>query len=468
MIETKDRTLTSFIKRMITTVEREEIDSAVYSFTEETDPVSLLSVFQAAKNSGKDRMFWSNHDRTFSYVGIGVATKIIVDEVNRYPLLEAKWHGLLEEAFIHNPYKVNGTGLLGIGGMSFDPKKEATALWEQFPSSQLAVPELFVVETEGRYFVTINGQITNNMTTEDVEAHIASLKAIFAAVQPLKKTEHHVINKLEINPQRWMKHVQEAVDAIKRNEAKKIVMAREMRLEFDQQANIAHLIQKLLVMQTNSYVFAIEHDGHCFLGATPERLVQVHGKKLHSACIAGTAPRGKTDALDEQIGQELLHDDKNREEHDYVVQMIRDHITPYCESVEIAQTPILHPLKNLQHLYTPVEAILKEEVSIFEIIEALHPTPALGGLPREASLAFIRDHEELDRGWYGAPVGWLDSNQNGEFVVAIRSGLIHDKEAALFAGCGIMRDSDPVMEYEETNVKFLPMLHVLEDGHESY
>src|SRR5699024_4132437 len=102
-----------------------------------------------------------------------------------------------------------------------------------------------------------------------------------------------------------------------------------------------------------------------------------------------------------------------REEHDYVVQMIRDQITPYCDDVQIASAPILHPLKNLQHLYTPVKAKLKKTVSLFEIIRALHPTPALGGLPKDESLAFIRENERLDRGWYGAPVGWLDSNQNG-------------------------------------------------------
>jgi len=276
-------------------------------------------------------------------------------------------------------------------------------------------------------------------------------------IRPLQKSTHTILNKVEIDPQGWMQTVADAVEAIKEQKVKKIVLAREMQLTLDKRANIAHLIQKLLIMQINSYVFAFEHNGQCFLGATPERLIQVHGNVLLSACIAGTAPRGETVAEDEQIGQDLLDDDKNREEHDYVVQMIRDQITPYCDDVQIASAPILHPLKNLQHLYTPVKAKLKKTVSLFEIIRALHPTPALGGLPKDESLAFIRENERLDRGWYGAPVGWLDSNQNGEFVVAIRSGLVRERAASLFAGCGVMRDSDPQMEYDETNVKFLPI-----------
>jgi len=148
--------------------------------------------------------------------------------------------------------------------------------------------------------------------------------------------------------------------------------------------------------------------------------------------------------------------------------MIRNSIENYCSDVQIPKEPIIYPLKNLQHLYTPVTATLKNGQSIFDIIKQLHPTPALGGVPREKSLAFIRDHELLDRGWYGSPVGWLDSNQNAEFAVAIRSGLIQGDEASLFAGCGIMKDSDPEAEYEETNIKFLPMLSVLEEHHESY
>lgn len=468
MIETKDRTRISFIENILATLQANQTDETVISFTEETEPVSLLSVFQAARNSGKDRMFWSNHERTFSYVGIGVATKIIVDEVERYDTLEKKWNELLKKAIIHDPYKMNGTGLLGIGGMSFDPKKSTTDLWAHFPSSQLTVPELFVVETDGRYFMTMNQIVSKSSQAEAVENHFNQLQSIVQGVKPLQKTSHQVVNKVEVDPNGWKQAVEDAVTAIINDKAKKIVMAREMKLNFDKEANIAHLIQKLLVMQANSYVFAMEHDGHCFLGATPERLVQVQGKQLLSACIAGTIPRGKTAEEDAQLGAALLNDNKNREEHDYVVQMIRDQISAYCKQVDMPAEPILHPLKNLQHLYTPVEATLKERVSIFEIIRALHPTPALGGLPKEASLAFIRDNERLDRGWYGAPVGWLDSNQNGEFVVAIRSGLIRGTDASLFAGCGVMRDSDAEMEYEETNVKFLPMLHVVEDEHETY
>ncbi|HLR64191.1 MAG TPA: isochorismate synthase [Pseudogracilibacillus sp.] len=468
MIFTKDITFQTFVDELFQNDEIEKTDTKLISWTTEIEPISLLSVFQAAKNKVNNRMFWSNHNRTFSYVGIGVAKKILVQDDDRFTSLESQWKQVLQEAHIYNPYKTSGTGLVGIGGMSFDPRKKRTKLWEHFPSSQLTIPELLVLETEGRYYLTINQLINSHSSKESLIDHVNQLKRVCFVEQIVKKTKHRIMNKVEIDPEGWKTKVQKAVDEIKAGHVKKIVMAREMQLQFDQETNIAHLIQRLLMMQANSYIYAIEHDGHCFIGATPERLVEVHGKQLLSACIAGTAPRGKTIEEDDQIGQQLLNDTKNREEHDYVVQMIRKQITPYCEEVFIADEPILHPLKNLQHLYTPVSATLKKQVSIFEIVKQLHPTPALGGEPREESLAFIREHESLDRGWYGAPVGWLDSNDNGEFVVAIRSGLIKPLEASLFAGCGVMGDSDPEMEYEETNVKFMPMLHMLEDEDEAY
>ena len=141
--------------------------------------------------------------------------------------------------------------------------------------------------------------------------------------------------------------------------------------------------------------------------------------------------------------------------------MIKDALLKTCTDVEMPKEPVLHPLKNLQHLYTPVTGVLSKGFSIFDVVKNLHPTPALGGTPTEESLAFIREHELLDRGWYGAPIGWVDSNDNGEFAVAIRSGLIQGDSASLFAGCGVLADSDPEMEFEETRIKMLPMLNVL-------
>src|SRR5699024_10735721 len=278
------------------------------------------------------------------------------------------------------------------------------------------------------------------------------------SIQPRK-----VKSKLEIEPEEWKESVSLARDAIIAEKAKKIVLAREMRLTFEETIIVGDVLEKLIETQPNSYIFAIEKGSDCFVGATPERLVKVTGNELLSTCLAGTTPRGQTEKEDEILATDLLNDAKNRKEHDYVVQMIKRSIDSSCDNINIPDEPIIYPLPNLQHLYTPVTADLKTGNTIIDLVKELHPTPALGGLPNEAALQFIRDHERLDRGWYGAPVGWLDDRFNGEFAVAIRSGLIQADETSMFAGCGVMKDSDPVLEYEETIVKFFPMLNVLEE-----
>lgn len=164
---------------------------------------------------------------------------------------------------------------------------------------------------------------------------------------------------------------------------------------------------------------------------------------------------------DEMLAWQLLNDEKNREEHDYVVQMIKQSVAPYVESFDIPDAPVIYPLKSLQHLFTPVTATLKSDATILDLVKQLHPTPALGGEPRDKALQFIDEKEPFDRGWYAGPIGWLDANFDGEFAVAIRSGLITENQATLFAGCGVVKDSDPRAEYEETRIKFTPMLDAL-------
>lgn len=438
--------------------------SKLISITKQIEKNDPLHVFEGAKILKKDRFLWMNANRTLTFTGIGKIRTLETEE-NRFSQTEAQWKRLIKEAYIDNPYSdIPGTGIVAFGGMSFDPLKETTELWEKFKPSQFYIPELMLIEYEEKHYLTWNILAEK---TDDVE----KLADDFQAISRLYLTDEQLITQglviekeIEIDPVKWKKSVVKATEEITAEKAEKIVLAREVRLQFNESVNIATVLQKLMHTQQNSYIFAFESEGDCFISATPERLVKVENNKLLSTCLAGTAPRGKTKAEDKKIGHELLSDEKNRHEHEFVVKMIKQAILKSCIDVEIPKEPVLYPLKNLQHLYTPVTATLKAGYTIFDVVAELHPTPALGGTPTVESLAFIREEELLDRGWYGAPVGWVDSNNNGEFAVAIRSALIQDNEASLFAGCGVVADSNPDMEYEETKVKLLPMLHVL-GGH---
>jgi menaquinone-specific isochorismate synthase len=164
---------------------------------------------------------------------------------------------------------------------------------------------------------------------------------------------------------------------------------------------------------------------------------------------------------DKLLGDSLLNDDKNLIEHQYVVDMIKSAMEDTCSEVVIPQHPRLLKLKHIQHLYTPVKGRINQESSLLSLVERLHPTPALGGFPKEKAVEKIREVEDLDRGFYAGPLGWFDHQGNGEFAVAIRSGLIQGNEASLFAGCGVVGDSLSDLEFEETKIKFKPMLSAL-------
>ena len=461
MIELKEKTLQSFLYKAKETAKMRK-EKVLVSWTKKKASNDLLHIFKSAESLGKDRIFWRNHTGSFTLIGIGVVQQIIAEE-DRFQQLQEKWDKTLQRAIIHNPFQHVGTGLIAMGGMSFDPKRPTSQLWKKYPTSQLTIPEYIFIRHKEQFYMTLNSYVHED---DDIDTLLEKFKEdeiTLLSTENDSTTVQKVMAKKEIEPEAWKQTVSDAVEEIKRGNAKKIVLAREMRIQLEGKADISLLLSKLQETQPNSYIFAFEHGDNCFLGATPERLVQVEGEHLLSTCLAGTARRGTTVEEDEKIANDLLNDEKNREEHDYVVQMIRSSIEPFCHDVNIPDEPIVYPLRNLQHLYTPVRAKLKRPFTVFDIIEQLHPTPALGGVPREKALAFMREHELLDRGWYGAPIGWLDSNDNSEFAVAIRSGLVQHDEISLFAGCGVMRDSDPDMEYEETNVKFLPMLTILED-----
>lgn len=279
--------------------------------------------------------------------------------------------------------------------------------------------------------------------------------------QPLVEVKVNITSTLEVNPKQWMQAIVNVQEEMKKDNVQKVVLARELQLMMDQSMDSAHVLQALRMGQPDCYVFSFDYKGACFLGATPERLIRKEGETFTSMCLAGSMAHGTSIEEQQHNGDALLHDEKNLAEHGYVVNMIRSVLKEHCDSVDIPEHPGLLTTKNLLHLYTPVQAT--GNVPLLTMVEELHPTPALGGTPRLEAMQLIRDVELLDRGLYGAPIGWLDDQGNGEFAVALRCGLLQADKASLFAGCGIVIDSVPQLEYEETSLKFRPMLNALEE-----
>ncbi|MHC0038963.1 isochorismate synthase [Pseudoneobacillus sp. C159] len=428
------------------------------------DKINPLSFFYSGSELFQgERFFWKDPTDQTIVVGIGKITQIQSDQsTDRFFHVEAEWKKILEDALIEGNIAVPGIGPTLFGGFSFDPLKPKTDLWSKFNESLFYVPKYMLTVINGETFITTN-IICNKHDNETLaEKTIQERTRLLNLQQQMIPTNNQAPIRIdERGAVDWKNSVERAVSDLKTGSLKKVVLARELRLTFTERVLIEPVLNHLINAQAESFVFAFEVNGDCFIGASPERLVKKTGNDILSTCLAGSIARGKSEKEDENLGEELLADQKNRIEHQYVVDMIKDALKEHCLEIDIPNQPGLMKMRDIQHLYTPVSGVAKKTTSLLQLVNDLHPTPALGGMPKELAVEKIRQVEELDRGFYAAPIGWLDANGDGEFAVAIRSGLIQGKEASLFAGCGIVENSDAESEFIETRIKFRPMLYAL-------
>lgn len=428
------------------------------------DKINPLSFFKAGQDrySG-ERFFWKDPTSEIVLIGLGISKQIQSDQAtDRFFHVEMEWKSFLKDSLIFDPYGVNGVGPLMFGGFSFDPVKEKTELWSKFADSLFHIPKYLLSIIDGEAFFTTNIVLTPH---DDVTLFSVVNEERRQLLQSLKQNNPSqtasLVKTIEIAPERWKQAVEEVVKDVTSGPLKKVVLARELRLVFNNVVEAETVLENLYSQQPASFIFAFESNGDCFIGASPERLIKKQGTEVYSTCLAGSISRGRTDEEDQVLGQTLLNDQKNLIEHGFVVEMIKEALEESCEEMILPEKPQLMKMRDIQHLYTPVIGKCRENTSLLRLVEKLHPTPALGGLPKQEAVERIRYAEELDRGFYAAPLGWIDYNQNGEFAVSIRSGLIQGNEASLFAGCGVVADSNAESEYVETSLKFRPMLRAL-------
>ncbi|WP_273853213.1 isochorismate synthase [Guptibacillus spartinae] len=424
--------------------------------------VDPLSFYAAGSFTYKyDRTFWSDPENDTTIVGLGRMKQFHADR-DRFRTIEEEWQRFLENAVIDGAPSRPGVGPVLLGGFSFDPLAPKSGEWRGFPEGGMVLPEMMLTSALNQAWLTINAVVSKDDDPEKLsdkllEQHADLLNKI-TTVNPQNGGSFSIE---EIQPIQWKETVRSAARNIREGQLAKVVLAREIKLQATQSFSSTRTLSNLKDQQNDSYVFAFEYGEKCFLGASPERLVKREGHQVYSTCLAGSIQRGKSEEQDQALGQELLHDPKNRIEHDLVVQMIRTAMEKECEFVQVPSTPEILKTPHIQHLFTPVVARAGKKTSLLRMVERLHPTPALGGYPQVEAVNEIKRIEKLDRGWYAGPVGWVDYQGNGEFAVAIRSGLLDDDQATLYAGCGIVGDSDPDSEYEETKMKFKPMLTAL-------
>lgn len=443
-------------------VEKGNSTLSFYSETIEVDRLSALAFYAAGETQfqGK-RFYWQNREKTFSLVGLGHAYILENnDGQNRFDLIEKQWKELTKNIVKEE----SEPQPIMFGGFTFDPVNNKEGEWDGFPQSFFAVATYQLVIRGDKAYVSIHLITEDEDSLEEFDQlrkkrdqliHAAQVKEVKTYEKP------NMAHYEELHKEKYLQTISKVTSLINANEADKVVIARSLKLQFEDTLTSPQVLSQVFNEQPESYLFGLEHEGVFFFGATPERLARVENGQAYSSCVAGSIKRGKTAEEDQALGESLLNDEKNLKEHQYVVEMIADTFAQSCSDYRLPKRPKLLKIRDIQHLYTPVEGKLAQGATILQLVKYLHPTPALGGVPRREALSIIRDNESMNRGLYAAPLGWVDAKGNGEFAVAIRSALLRDNKAYLYAGGGIVSDSQPQSEYEETLVKFRPMLRVL-------
>lgn len=425
------------------------------------DPITF---YERGINQVGNRVFWSAPNGGHIMVGIGKAYTFKCEGSNNFEQLDQEWKHMLDHSMIEPSKRRSGVGPVLLGAFSFDPIKVKTKLWSQFPTVKMLLPRHLLTIIDNEVWLSLNVIVHPDTDSDELADRLFKEQSdlIHDAHFSYKGTLGQAFTSIdEIAKEEWLTNVDKVAREIRNNPIEKVVLAREIRVESESSFRAEDVLYRLRNEQPTSYIYALESGNDCFIGASPERLVKKEGNQAFTTCLAGSIARGDTEVQDDLLGNELLMDEKNIHEHEVVVRAIKSSFEQSCDEVEVPDEPILYKVRDIQHLYTPVVGKVKKGVSLLTLVEKLHPTPALGGYPREEALQIIRDLEKLDRGFYAGPIGWLDSEGNGDFAVAIRSGLLKGKQASLFAGCGIMGDSDPVSEYKETEMKLRPMLSAL-------
>jgi menaquinone-specific isochorismate synthase len=431
--------------------------------------LDTLRFFDAAHAAGfADTFYWERPVRRLALAAAGRAAVIVTTGRDHITAAATERRALLNGAVRVTAAGTPAGSLAGpmlAGGFAFDPRARG-ALWDGFPDGLLVLPRLALATDGDRAWLTINALVAASddpgNRADTLLVALARLRAAVERAVPPELAASRPLTTRDLRPAAdWMALVAATTARIRAGACEKVVLARGVEADADAPFDPTAALHCLRAAYPDTYIFAFRRGGRCFLGATPEQLARVEDGRAHTMALAGSAPRGASPEEDEALGDALLHSAKNGGEHAIVVAQVRDALRPHTTRVNVAPAPRLLKLRNVQHLRTPIAAELAPGRCILDVIAALHPTPAVGGHPRAAALAAIRASEELDRGWYAGPIGWVGADGGGEFAVALRSALVDDSRATLFAGCGIVADSDPRAEYDESCLKLQPMLRAL-------
>ncbi len=341
-------------------------------------------------------------------------------------------------------------------GFAFSPDGPTTDDWRGYGGAVAVLPRLAVGRTGGE------GWLMAALPPSADPASVAELLGSLDAPgipEPPDPGPHSIAS--HPSPAEWRGAVADAVASIRAGSMDKVVLGRSVVVTAETPSAPFDLAAHLAAAYPQCYAFGWQSGDAAFIGASPELLLDKTGPTVRLNPLAGSAARGEGEDDDRWLGEALMASAKDRREHAIVVDDIRERLGPFTEELSVPDKPSLRRMATVQHLSTEIVGSLGDDASPFQLLDALHPTPAVGGTPRPAAVAFIDKVENLDRGWYTGGIGWATPSGDCSLALSLRCALIRGVSARLYAGAGIVADSDPEGELVETRLKLRPLLELL-------
>ncbi|MFP5342531.1 MAG: isochorismate synthase MenF [Candidatus Limnocylindria bacterium] len=425
------------------------------------DPIAL---YAAGVEAGLEAALWMRPSEDLALVGLGRAWAVDAEGDDRFATAGAAWRALIadltgrDRIAADDPSQPRGVGPVLLGGLGFTGRVPAADdVWAPFGAASLVLPAFIAARTaDGAWITTTTAEGGDGPGVRRWDRTLVRARELTPAPTALvARPVSTPLRVVEERPDRalWDRTVGLFAGAVGRGRMDKVVLARRVVMASPADLDVENALRRLAASAPESTVFAFRRGSRTFLGATPERLIRTAGRSFHTVAIAGSIRRGAAAEEDAALAAELLASEKDREEHAVVVAALRDRLAPICERLDIEPRPRVIALRSVQHLITEISGTVRQREDLLALAGRLHPTPAVGGEPRDLALTLIDEHEGFDRGWYAGPIGWLGADGDGEMMVALRSGVVDHTRATLFAGCGIVADSDAAREWDESRLK---------------
>jgi isochorismate synthase len=412
-------------------------------------------------------LYWARPDENLWQLGLGNAWQITATGARRFDALSQTLDKLQGAWRCTHEFELADPSPGLFCALAFAAEDPMTAPWDALPNSTLFLPRLLLRTEADRTSVTFSCTGRELRRPEAVLGNWSGLIeqlccALTMSCISRQRRRRQTPRVVAEAGSKWTPMVEKAIAAIKSGELEKVVTARCLRLAAPRPFPVTALVAKLESLFPSCLLFATNLGGATVVSATPERLARLRNGIIHCDALGGTTDRSADKTRDHKLALRLLNSPKSQHEHKLVVESVRSALEPLCVELDKPGHATVVKLHNVQHLWTGIKGRLRHGVGLLEAVRQLHPTPAVAGTPTHRACQWLRRHENLARGWYTGSIGWLQANGDGDFSVLLRCAVLQGCRADVFAGAGIVADSDPIAELHETELKLRAMLEAIQ------